>query len=51
MTSTDHLLALIRSTPDVADLLHSSFEIGIFRDEHGEVVRAASAPGWSPSLL
>ncbi|MGW0631985.1 hypothetical protein [Streptomyces sp. NPDC002758] len=42
MTSTDHLLALIRDTPDVADLLHSSFEFGIFRNEHGEAVRAAS---------
>jgi hypothetical protein len=42
VTSTDHLLALIRDTPDVADLLHSSFEFGIFRNEHGEAVRAAS---------
>ncbi|MFG3310001.1 hypothetical protein [Streptomyces wuyuanensis] len=42
MTSTDHLLALIRDTPDVADLLHSSFEFGIFRIEHGEAVRTAS---------
>ncbi|MGW2648453.1 hypothetical protein ACWC2T_26845 [Streptomyces sp. NPDC001393] len=42
MTSTDHLLALIRDTPDVADLLHSSFEFGISCNEHGEAVRAAS---------
>ncbi|MFF3459608.1 hypothetical protein ACFYXH_35985 [Streptomyces sp. NPDC002730] len=42
MTSTDHLLALIRDTPGIADLLHSSFEFGIFRNDHGEAVRAAS---------
>ncbi|WP_405876721.1 hypothetical protein [Streptomyces sp. NBC_00005] len=42
MTSSDHLLALIRDTPGIADLLHSSFEFGIFRNDHGEAVRAAS---------
>ncbi|MEH0420914.1 hypothetical protein [Streptomyces sp. B21-083] len=42
MTSTDHLLALIRDTPGIADLLHSSFEFGVSRNEHGEAVRAAS---------
>ncbi|MGW6404955.1 hypothetical protein [Streptomyces sp. NPDC055134] len=42
MNSSDHLLALIRDTPGIADLLHSTFEFGIFRNEHGEAVRAAS---------
>lgn len=28
--------------PGIADLLHSSFEFGIFRNDHGEAVRAAS---------
>ncbi|WP_189218950.1 MULTISPECIES: hypothetical protein [Streptomyces] len=48
MNSTDHLLALIRDIPDVADLLHSSFEFGIFRNEHGEAVRAASGASLEP---
>lgn len=48
MNSTHHLLALIQDTPDVADLLHSSFEFGIFRNEHGEVVRAASGASLEP---
>jgi len=42
VTSTDHLLALIRDTPGIADLLHSSFEFGVFRNEHGEAVRVSS---------
>jgi hypothetical protein len=36
------LLILIRDTPGIADLLHSSFEFGISPNDHGEAVRVAS---------
>lgn len=41
MTSSDHLLTLIQSTPDINGLLRSSFGFGIGRKRKGDLQKRA----------
>ncbi|MEU5068900.1 hypothetical protein AB0G95_33190 [Streptomyces virginiae] len=48
MTSSDHLLYLIRSTPEIDLLLRTSFGFDIGRKYHGEGLRLASGAPLEP---
>ncbi|MFD9100273.1 hypothetical protein ACFVZN_04280 [Streptomyces virginiae] len=48
MTSSDHLLDLIRSTPEIDLLLRTSFGFDIGRKHHGEGLRLASGAPLEP---
>ncbi|WP_405827089.1 MULTISPECIES: hypothetical protein [unclassified Streptomyces] len=48
MTSSDHLLDLIRNTPEIDLLLRTSFGFDIGRKYHGEGLRLASGAPLEP---
>ncbi|WP_338674312.1 hypothetical protein V1460_15545 [Streptomyces sp. SCSIO 30461] len=48
MASSDHLLDLIRSTPDAHGLLRATFEFDVERRECGDGLRLASGASLEP---